>query len=165
MVNTFLPYSDFKKIAKILDNKRLGKQRVEAKQILTILLGNAKSNAWKNHPVVLMWKGHENALKYYYNTMIDEWIARGFVNTMQKFPLRHPINIPWFVKCKPVILSHRASLLRKNHAHYSKYFSVNPEYMKRSYIWITHLTKEQIEFLKKRKRISIEKYTKEYEHQ
>ena len=37
MVNTFLPYSDFKRCAKVLDYKRLGKQRVEAKQIIDIL--------------------------------------------------------------------------------------------------------------------------------
>jgi len=37
MVNTFLPYQNFRKIAKILDWKRLGKQRVEAKQIINIL--------------------------------------------------------------------------------------------------------------------------------
>ena len=36
--------------AKILDNRRLGKQRIEALQILNILLGETKSTAWKNHP-------------------------------------------------------------------------------------------------------------------
>lgn len=37
-MQTFLPYSDFKKTAKCLDYKRLGKQRVEAWQIYETLL-------------------------------------------------------------------------------------------------------------------------------
>jgi hypothetical protein len=37
MVNTFLTHPDYEKSAKTLDNKRLGKQRVEAKQILDII--------------------------------------------------------------------------------------------------------------------------------
>jgi len=37
MVNTFLPYESFEKSAQALDNRRLGKQRSEAVQILNIL--------------------------------------------------------------------------------------------------------------------------------
>jgi len=48
MVNTFLPHADFVKSAESLDNKRLGKQRVEAWQILQALRGNTKG--WVNHP-------------------------------------------------------------------------------------------------------------------
>ncbi|KAL2642854.1 hypothetical protein R1flu_010441 [Riccia fluitans] len=36
-LNTFLPYSNFERSIHCLDNKRLGKQRVEAKQILNII--------------------------------------------------------------------------------------------------------------------------------
>jgi hypothetical protein len=36
-MQTFLPYPDFAKSAAVLDNKRLGKQRVECLQILTAL--------------------------------------------------------------------------------------------------------------------------------
>jgi hypothetical protein len=36
-MQTFMPYSDFEKTARCLDNKRLGKQRVEAWQILNTL--------------------------------------------------------------------------------------------------------------------------------
>lgn len=35
-MQTFLPYANFEASAKVLDYKRLGKQRVEAKQILEI---------------------------------------------------------------------------------------------------------------------------------
>lgn len=37
MVVTFLPFKDFEASVKSLDNKRLGKQRVEAKQIINLL--------------------------------------------------------------------------------------------------------------------------------
>lgn len=37
MVNTFLPYADYNKSARALDNQRLGKQRAEAKSIIRII--------------------------------------------------------------------------------------------------------------------------------
>jgi hypothetical protein len=158
MVNTFIPYSSFKKCAKVLDNKRLGKQRVEAKQILNIIEKlkthdpSTKYLAWSNHPVVLMWKDHIPALKMYYNTIVQEWIERGFRNTMKFYRLPHKIDIPWFMHNEQVLLSFRAALLRKNHAHYSKFFiNVPPEYMKRSYVWITMLSCAQIVEMKKGK--------------
>lgn len=36
-MQTFLPYPDYARSARVLDNKRLGKQRVESKQILQVL--------------------------------------------------------------------------------------------------------------------------------
>ena len=82
---------------------------------------------------------------------------------MEKYSLPKHVNLPWFVHSKPILISHRASLLRKNPTHYSKYFKVDPTYLKRSYIWISHLTREQILFLKKHKKISITEYTRSYE--
>ena len=41
-MQVFLPYPDFKKSLESLDNKRLGKQRVEAKQILNVLLNRPR---------------------------------------------------------------------------------------------------------------------------
>jgi hypothetical protein len=84
-MQTFLPYPDFIQSAKCLDYKRLGKQRVESKQILDILNGDSKSNAWKNHPAVLMWKGYEHELQVYHDIMICEWIYRGYKNNMKLF--------------------------------------------------------------------------------
>ena len=48
-----------------LDNKRLNKQILETYQILNILSGKSKSNAWQNHPAVLMWAGAEDELWRY----------------------------------------------------------------------------------------------------
>ena len=71
MVNTFLPYADFEESAKALDYRRLGKQRVEALQILRANLGMTKG--WVNHPAAKMWKGHEITLCKYGIAMCMEW--------------------------------------------------------------------------------------------
>ena len=53
-MQTFLPYADFVKTAKCLDYRRLGKQRIEAFQILNILEGKTTKAGWKHHPAVLI---------------------------------------------------------------------------------------------------------------
>jgi len=61
-MQTFLPYPDFIDSVKALDYRRLGKQRVEARQILNILLENRKNGGWVNHPCTKMWRGYHDAL-------------------------------------------------------------------------------------------------------
>lgn len=166
MVNTFIPYSNFKKCAKILDNKRLGKQRVEAKQILNILLEETKTQGWRNHVVTLMWKGHEEALKYYYNCIVEEWIHRGFENNMPLFKIDRVPAMPWFVKNASIRMSHQASLVRKEGKFYKKLFPDVPKtYMKYKYIWPAQLNEDQIRFLKAHPNelVDISKFAKKYE--
>lgn len=155
MVNIFIPLSDPKEIAKVLDDKRLGKQRVEAKQIITILSGEAKSKAWSNHPAVRMWTGYLDELKYYYDCMVIEWMKRGYVNNMPIFDTtKSSKKMPWFMYCKPVLLSYQANLLRKNYDHYHKYFKskILKSYIHRSYLWTIvderYLTETQMNYLK-----------------
>ena len=83
-MQTFLPYPDFEKSLRALDYRRLGKQRVEAYQILRAI---KHGGGWRNHPAVKMWRGHVNALKRYHNMCIDEWVRRGFRNTMQRMKI------------------------------------------------------------------------------
>ena len=45
-MQTFLPYSNYPASARVLDNKRLGKQRVEVLQILKALAGESKFESW-----------------------------------------------------------------------------------------------------------------------
>ena len=64
-MQTFLPYPDFKKTAKCLDYRRLGKQRVECKQILNALQkrkGGITKGGWVNHPATKMWEDDFQAL-------------------------------------------------------------------------------------------------------
>ena len=54
-MQTFLPYPDLRASCVVLDDRRLGKQRVETFQILRALTW--PEYAWKNHPAVRMWRG------------------------------------------------------------------------------------------------------------
>ena len=49
-MQTFLPYASFIKSAQCLDDKRLGKQRVECLQILKAI--KDVNYGWRNHPAV-----------------------------------------------------------------------------------------------------------------
>ena len=59
-VQTFLPYADFAASAAVLDKPRLGKQRVEALQVLRAL--TYPTYGWKRHPAVRMWAGFERGV-------------------------------------------------------------------------------------------------------
>jgi hypothetical protein len=105
--------SKFAVVAQSLDNKRLGKQRVEAYQILNSLTG--KSNGWTNHPATKMWQGHEWQLANYGYEICGEWINRGFKDSLeQKFWLFMNQNQkshkpkPWWVKDSLVHLTHQS---------------------------------------------------------
>lgn len=117
-MQTFLPYDDFDTCARCLDYRRLGKQRVEAKQILQCL---ASPNRWQHHPVVRMWKGYEEALKEYYNAIVEEWVARGYNNSMPLFELADVTPMPPWLGDSRVHASHRANLLRKLPEHYGQF--------------------------------------------
>jgi len=123
-MQTFLPYKGFELSAQTLDYKRLGKQRVEAFQVLNVLLGRTETKAkgWLNHPITKMWRGHENALKLYTNIMIDEWIFRGYNNTMVKEDIVGRIEYPQWIGNDLFHSSHRANLLRKDREFYSKFY-------------------------------------------
>lgn len=130
-MQTFLPYPNFTQTAKCLDNKRLGKQRVEAMQILNAI---QNQTGWKHHPIVKMWIGYEDCLKYYCNCMIKEWISRGFKNNMKiyEIPVIHPT--PVWLGNSHFHSSHRAALLAKNFEWYSKFgWTEEP---KIDYVWI-----------------------------
>jgi hypothetical protein len=156
MVNTFIPYADFKKCAKVLDNQRLGKQRVEAKQILNILTDATQTRGWRNHPVVKMWEGHAKALMLYYNEIVLEWISRGFQNNMPLYVIRGKVKMPWFIGNHSVHLSHQANLIRKNIKYAQRFKTVPPEYIKYTYIWPSKLLPSQIDYLKTNKNRIVE---------
>jgi len=130
-MQTFAPYSDVEKIASSLDYRRLGKQRVEAMQILNAI---QKKNGWSNHPIVSMWRGYENALKFYCNTMISEWKRRGYNNTMKLYDIKGKIEFPKWWGREDFHSSHRAALLAKDFEYYSQFgWKEKPEI---DYVWI-----------------------------
>jgi len=120
-MQTFLPYKSYYLIAKCLDWRRLGKQRVEAYQILNILLNRTKKAGWKNHPAVKMWAGYELSLALYFNTIVKEWIRRGYNNNMDLESIDGIIVHPIWLGDERVHSSHRSNLLRKDFDHYSRF--------------------------------------------
>lgn len=117
-MQTFLPYQCFTKSAQVLDSKRLGKQRVEAMQIVNALEG--RSRGWVNHPCTRMWDGYIDALKLYHNTMIEEWVHRGYTNTMILYDVNNPV-MPYWLGWEHLHRSHRESLLFKDYTFYIQY--------------------------------------------
>jgi len=131
-MQTFLPCATFLHSLYCLDNKRLGKQRVEAMQILQALEPGSTSR-WKNHPAVKMWANYIPALTLYHDLAINTWIGRGFKNTM-KFRLtgKEEIIFPHWLDHE-FCSRHRSNLLRKDFNFYSKHGWTEPTDLE--YIW------------------------------
>lgn len=129
-MQTFLTDQDWRVTARQLDYKRLGKQRVECKQILAALGRYVKpdgsvgicdpSKGWVSHPCTRMWRGYTDALVEYQRIMIQEWISRGYNNTML-IALPGEYELPPWHDDERVYSSHRSNLLRKNPEHYSQF--------------------------------------------
>jgi hypothetical protein len=75
-MQVFLPDRSFKVCAETLDNKRLVKQLLEGRQILSALAGETKG--WVNHPATKMFAGHEAALTNYLFWIAREMAKRGY---------------------------------------------------------------------------------------
>lgn len=125
-MQTFLPYVDFKHSARVLDRARLGKQRVECKQILDVLHGRSRGPV--NHPAIVMWRGYERALLDYGFTMAFEWQGRGYEDNMRAILngcymalISAPYRRPHWLGDQRVHSSHRASLLHKMPEHYRQF--------------------------------------------
>jgi hypothetical protein len=146
-MQTFLPYSSFQKSAKCLDYRRLGKQRVECKQILQALgvpVGgplHEKPSSWRSHPATRMWQGHEYSLCVYAMEICREWRQRGYRDTLlPQFSdaawsvLRNGDDgpPPWLGD-DDFHASHRSNLLRKLPAHYSQFGWTEPDTLE--YVW------------------------------
>lgn len=146
-MQTFLPYPDFHQTFECLDYRRLGKQRLEARQIWNIITKNTPKIGWANHPAVQMWRGYHRALALYHNLCIDEWVRRGYKNTMLKITLypKRSILMPWWMGHKPFHASHRQTLLFKAPEHYSRFnWAETPKY---EYWWPMKNLREKAKIL------------------
>jgi hypothetical protein len=122
-MQTFLPYSSFERSAEALDYRRLGKQRVEAYQILCAL--SDSKYGWQNHPAVRMWRGYEDALIAYYSVVCREWISRGYRNTMPVLVPQTDYEIPSWLGDARFHYSHRSNLYRKNSEFYVQWGGID----------------------------------------
>jgi hypothetical protein len=136
-VQTFLPYPDFAASAAALDNRRLGKQRVEALQVLRAV--TRETYGWKRHPVVRMWTGYPEAIAAYGLAVCDEWVRRGCADTCaatiradlaeaglppprSQEELARLGNVPGWLGDERLHRSHQAALVRKNPEYYQPLF-------------------------------------------
>jgi hypothetical protein len=141
-VQTFLPYPDMLRSARCLDDRRLGKQRVEALQVLRALTW--PGYGWQHHPAVNMWRGFEVAVSTYGLTMCQVWVDLGRADTcaatittdLRSAGLGGPVSEedldatllpPWWGDPR-LHSSHQASLVRKDPTFYRPQFpDVDPE--------------------------------------
>ena len=135
-MQTFLPFPSYSDSARSLDRMRLGKQRVEAWQILRALRGESKG--WTNHPATRMWRGYEFNLSVYGAIMCQEWLRRGYKDSLlprfEAVMLSLPVSLPpeW-VHRKDIHLSHQSNLIRKLPSHYGPQFPGVPDNL--PYVW------------------------------
>ena len=110
-MQVFLPFPCVEKSLKVLNKQRLGKQRVEANQMIGIIEGHGKG--WKSHPCTKMYSSYLDFLKFYYNRSLLEFEHKGG-NNLRLSQIAHGEiqSPPWFGDDK-FHLSHRSNLLRK----------------------------------------------------
>jgi hypothetical protein len=116
----------------------LGKQRVETFQILKAL--RDESNGWRNHPATRMWDGYEDGLALYGTAICEEWIGRGYKDTMlERFTSVLPpynrkyIEMPWWLGDEDFHISHQSNLVRKMPEFYEPQFPGVPNDL--PYVW------------------------------
>ena len=138
-MQTFVPCATYIECARSLDRLRLGKQRVECKQILLALDPEHDRRGWRNHPAVKMWRGHEGALATYGLVMVHEWTRRGyndhkcgptFVEYLRRFP---DTTRPRWWGSPAVHESHRSRLIDKLPDHYLPLWPDAPRGL--AYVW------------------------------
>lgn len=148
-MQTFLPYPDFTAVARVLDGKRLGKQRVEAIQVLRGL--TRPGYGWRHHPAVRMWAGYEEALVRYGLDVCAVWRATGRADTCAatlagdlaaaggpstirtQQELAAAADLPPWLGDEALHLSHRSALLRKDPGIYRPLFGDIPDDL--PYVW------------------------------
>jgi hypothetical protein len=147
-MQTFLPYADFERSARALDQRRLGKQRVECIQVVRGL--TVEGYGWRHHPAVKMWRGHEEALGCYGITCCRVWVELGFGDTCaatiaedlarvgivgirEQDELASAGALPPWLGDEAFHLSHRSSLVRKDPDFYAERFPGTPDDL--PYVW------------------------------
>jgi hypothetical protein len=147
-MQTFLPYPDFERSARVLDAKRLGKQRVECLQVVRGL--TVPDYGWRHHPAVKMWRGHLEALGRYTLECCAVWTETGRADTCAttvaadlrtagvpvvrtQDELADAGDLPWWLGDPDFHRSHQSALVRKDPDHYGPLFPGVPDDL--AYVW------------------------------
>lgn len=148
-MQTFLPYPDFRASATVLDQRRLGKQRVEALQVLRALI--RPDYGWRHHAAAAMWAGYEEALTRYGLDVCAVWRSRGYGDSVAaslatdladatgsthvrgQYGLAASGDLPPWLGDLEFHRSHQSALVRKDPDHYGRYFPDVPPGL--PYVW------------------------------
>jgi hypothetical protein len=148
-MQTFLPHPGFRESALVLDRRRLGKQRVEALQVLRGL--TVPDYAWRRHPAVRMWTGYEEALVRYGLEVCRVWRELGHQDSCaaklvaglaahrpggrvrEERELAAGRELPPWLGDEAFHRSHRSALVRKDPATYAGLFPGVPDDL--PYVW------------------------------
>ncbi|MBC6445689.1 MSMEG_6728 family protein [Actinokineospora xionganensis] len=148
-MQTFLPYPDFAATARVLDARRLGKQRVETIQVLRAL--TVEGYGWRHHPAAAMWAGYEEALTRYGLDVCEAWCAAGRADTCggtlradllrgaglgtvrSQNELAEAGELPPWLGDAALHRSHQSALVRKDPDHYRPHFPDVPADL--PYVW------------------------------
>ncbi|MFF9521121.1 MSMEG_6728 family protein [Streptomyces achromogenes] len=148
-MQTFLPDSDFRRSALLLDRRRLGKQRVEALQVLRGL--TVPGYGWRRHPAVRMWSGYEEALVRYGLEVCRVWreqghqdscaasLVAGYAGARPGAPVRDQAALSRAGELPPWLgddafhRSHQSALVRKDRELYAGLFPGVPDDL--PYVW------------------------------
>lgn len=144
-MQTFVPDPDFERSAHLLDDRRLGKQRVETLQVLRAL--TLPDYGWQRHPAVRMWRGAVPGLVAYGVACVEEWTGRGYADSTRRLITEFAPDVvglsqgelgdrgllPDWLGDDDVHASHRGALLRKDPAFYGQHFpDADPD---QPYLW------------------------------
>lgn len=163
-----MPYADFDKSVKALDDSRLRKQALESTQLLDIMFDlptktGKPRKGWLNHPAFIAWQYNPGALIEHLLCNVAELDKRGFKTDYAKSKLDQyavfttSLKRPIWLGDEEIHSSHRARLLqkgfeeklknRKNADETIKWYSQfeweelnDPELFKKEYSWPINIT-------------------------
>ena len=93
---------------------------------------DGQTKGWVNHPATKMWRGYEYALTRYGLAICEEWVRRGYKDTLTDFFIEESLKV--FVQEKNSVglpewfgqpdfhLSHQSNLVRKAPEYYGPLF-------------------------------------------
>lgn len=123
-MQVFIPYPEPIKVARCLDKKRLNKQIIEAKQIISAIVKTYKGQvtAWASHPVVKMYKNNTEWLQLY--TDVLEYYRDGREDIAIHLSNQADRGRPsWMTEA--LCNSHKRRLAEKDPDFYYKFFKEN----------------------------------------
>ncbi|MCF3653812.1 MAG: pyrimidine dimer DNA glycosylase [Aigarchaeota archaeon] len=97
-MRVFRPYVDWRMSSRVLDDRRLRKQRMEAKQVIMAILRKMGlirdvRRGWFNHPIVLMYYNYGRPYLRdfidYFNACVEEWKRRGMRGSISLSDIEH----------------------------------------------------------------------------